>query len=77
MNSKSFVAKNIVEAYLEFKNWVSENNFDVSDFSEEIYGVPKECFDPIVKDLLEICEDNEEMKEAIKSYFSLDSNTLS
>ena len=71
MNSKDHVAKNIVEAYIEFKNWVSENNFDISDFSDEIYGVPKECFDPIVKDLLEICEDNEEMKEAIKEYFSI------
>jgi len=71
MNSKDHVAKNIVEAYIEFKNWVSENNFDISDFSDEIYGVPKECFDPIIKDLLEICEDNEEMKEAIKEYFSI------
>jgi len=71
MNSKDHVAKNIVEAYIEFKNWVSENNFDISDFSDEIYRVPKECFDPIIKDLLEICEDNEEMKEAIKEYFSI------
>jgi len=69
MNVKQQVAKQIVEEHYEFLNWIRENSFDVSDFSEEeIYNTSG--FDPIIKDPLELCEDNEAMQEAIKEYFS-------
>lgn len=70
MNGKMQAAENVLNRHYEYINWCRENGFDTDDDQERIEFITKSrAFDPIMADLLELCEDNDEMKAVIKDYF--------
>lgn len=74
---KTRFAEMVVNDYLKFNEEMEKN--DIEDATEEyddayriwLKGITNEAAAELQEDLLEICEDNEEMKEAIKEYFDV------
>jgi len=77
LNAIETVALQLINGYRNFIQFIEDNNFDHSDFyNNDIELIIKlkelNCLQPLDKikeDLMELCEDNEVMKEEIKTYF--------
>lgn len=72
MTAKEKTIIRIIKQYREMLDFIKKNNFDYSDYEDE--GVAKElvkgnCFVPLQEDLVDLCEDNEAMRESIVNYF--------
>jgi len=58
--------KVIVRIFQEYRKRFSTTNSD-SELAKEIAKV--DCFDLMQEDLMELCEDNDEMRQQIKKFF--------
>jgi len=75
MNKKKII-QNIINDYKKFQEEMSNNTFD-NDIENDLYDtwlkkLTEEIFDDIKEDLVDLCEDNEEMESAIRTYFGED-----
>ena len=73
MNGREEAILNVIEAHASVVDWIQANGLDYSDFSpEEIAGhvMATAPLAPIQRALVELCEDNEVMREVINDYFT-------
>ena len=75
MDLKEKVNK-IVNDYTEFDNLFKGKGYDLDDYDEHyaiwLNETTKELAEDIQGDIVNLCEDNEVMVEAVKEYFSED-----
>ena len=73
MTNKEQLIVDIFNQRQKLDKFISDNNFDVSDYYNDnqelaIHLIKNGVLDKLEKELFELCEDNEVMKEAIKDY---------
>lgn len=72
MNARERTVVKVIREYRKMVDFIEKNHFDYSDYEDE--GVAKEiakskCFDKMKEDLVDLCEDNGVMADAIREYF--------
>jgi len=75
MNNKSKIVVSLLKDNDRLINFIEDNDFDTSDWyndNEELADIlsGSEAFSELEDDLMALCEDNVEMRNAIKEYFN-------